>query len=65
MTETVSAVVRVGAAAPMVRERERDKITVLFLTFYSSIMILTVVRTLDDESTSTGAEGLPLVLLGG
>ena len=29
------------------------------------IIIITVVWRLDDESTSTGAEGLPLVLLGG
>jgi hypothetical protein len=62
MTAVVS--VAVVAAAPMVRERARDKITVLFMRFYF-LIIITVVWRLDDESTSTGAEGLPLVLLGG
>ena len=65
MTETVSAVVGVVAAAPMVRERARDKITVFFMMFYFLIIIITVVWRLDDESTSTGAEGLTLGLLGG
>ena len=64
VTETVSAVVGVVAAAPMVMERARDKITVFFLIFYF-IVIITVVWRLDDESTSTGAKGLPLGLLGG
>ena len=63
MTAVVS--VAVVAAAPMVRERARDKITVFFMMFYFLIIIITVVWRLDDESTSTGAEGLPLVLLGG
>ena len=65
MTAVVSAVVGVVAAAPMVRERARDKITVLFMMFYFLITIITVIWRLDDESTSTGAEGLTLGLLGG
>ena len=56
MTETVSAVVGVVAAAHMVRERARDKITVFLMMFYFFI-IITVVWRLDDESTSTGQRG--------